>query len=288
MHPYIRPMEFIKRPLRGLLRSLVHAVPVRGRYRSVDLIGPWIAPPAEVPFRLNGFDILLDHQVRQHRLMYYGLYEENMMNFLKKRIRAGDVVLDPGANIGYVTAHCLGLVGPSGHVHSFEPSPSANAHIRRYNSGTDLPNWSLWDMALTDKEGTQTFYDTPRVMVYGYACLSEAAEPKDRVPHEVQVTTVDAFCAQQDIKRVRFLKLDIEGSEWPALKGASRMIREKAIDIIMIETSMPDNGRAIAQRIDTMLRDAGYRSFHVQRNGEIRPMEVMKEVAFREDVIWMF
>ena len=280
-------MEFFKRPIRGLVRSLVHAVPVRGRHRLVDTVGSRIAPPAETPFRMNGFNILLDHRVRQHRMMYYGMYEENIMNFLKERIRPGDVVLDPGANIGYVTAHCLGLVGPSGHVHSFEPSPSANAHIRSCNSVADHPNWSLWDMALTDHEGSETFNDTPRVMVFGYACLSGAADPEDKVPHEVQVTTVDAFCAQQDIERVRFLKLDIEGSEWPALKGASRMIAKKAIDIIMVETSMPGNGRKIAQRIDTMLRDAGYHSFHVHRNGEVHPMEVMTDVTFREDVIWM-
>ncbi|MBS1546666.1 MAG: hypothetical protein JSU02_04710, partial [Bacteroidetes bacterium] len=92
----------MKRPLRQGLRLLVKNVRVRGRYRLVSLVGPWIAPPSGEPLRLNGLNILLDHRIEQHRMMYYGLYEQNMMNFLKRNLRAGDVVLEPGANVAYV------------------------------------------------------------------------------------------------------------------------------------------------------------------------------------------
>ncbi len=280
-------MEFVKSRLRQGLRLFVTNVPVRGRYRLVSLVGPWIAPPSGKPLPLNGVNILLDHQVEQHRLMYYGLYEENMMNFLKRNVRAGDVVLEPGANVGYVSAHCLGLVGAKGHVHSFEPSPAANAHIRRFNQVGEHANWSLWDMALSDHEGTDTFYDTPRVMRFGYACLASAATPKDGVPSQVPLATVDSFCQSHGIQHVRFLKLDIEGSEFRALKGASKMLANGAIDIIMVETNTAGPARPIAERINALLVQAGYRSFHVRRNGTVKPLDVMAMPPSREDVIWM-
>ncbi len=280
-------MEFIKGPARKGLRFMVKTLPLRGRQRLVDLVGPWIAPPIGEPLALNGMFLVLNHQVRQHRMIYYGLYEEGMMNFLSLHVRPGDVVMDPGANVGYVTAYCLGLVGPGGHVHSFEPSPSANAHIRQSNKMGGHVNWTLWDLALTDHEGTGTFYDTPRVMRVGYACLATAATPKDGIPFEVKLTTVDKFCAEQGIQRVRFLKLDIEGSELRALKGAARMLAGNAIDIIMVETATYGTARPIAEKINTLLKDAGFRSHSMRRNGTLRPLDVMAMAPCRKDVIWM-
>lgn len=285
---YIRAMEPFKRPLRGLLRMAVRAFPVRGRYRLVKAVGPWIAPPPNEIFRLNGVNMELDPAIFSHLAIYYGLYEEPLVNFLKRHLRQGDIVLDPGANIGYISAVCLGLVAPTGHVHSFEPSPTANARIRACNNMAEQGNWSLWDAALTDHEGQEVFNDTPRVMRSGYAALASVATPKDSMPHRVSVTSIDAFCAQHNIGHVRFLKLDIEGSELPALQGASDMIANGAIDIIMVETNKTEGvHRKRTEAIGSLLHQAGYSSYHVRTNGSIRPLDVLKDMPYREDVIWM-
>lgn len=281
-------MEAIKRPLRYLLRGIVRAFPIRGRFRLVKIVAPSLKPPPDELFQLNGVNLKLDHDLFFHQLIYYGLYEVPLVNFLKRQLRPGDVVLDPGANIGYISAVCLGFVGPTGHVHSFEPSPTANHRIRQYNDIASHGNWSLWDSALTDHEGHEVFNDTPRVMRAGYAALASVATPKDSMPHEVEVTTVDGFCAREGIGHVRFLKLDVEGSELPALHGAKRMIANGAIDIIMVETNVQEgHHRKQAQAIDDLLRAAGYASHHVLTNGTVGPLDVMKEVSYREDVIWM-
>lgn len=281
-------MEPVKRALRHMVDQAVRTFPVRGRHRLVKWAGPWLAPPPGELFRLNGVVLDLDHALFSHRAIYYGLYEESLVNFLKARLRPGDIVLEPGANIGYISAVCVGLVGPTGHVHSFEPSPTANARIRKDNDLAKHGNWSLWDAALTDHEGQEVFNDTPRVLEAGYAALARAATPKDSIPHPVDVVSVDHFCERHKIDHVRFLKLDIEGSELAALRGASGMMGRGAIDVIMVETNTSAGAhRQIAGNIDKLLRQAGYTSYHMRRNGSIRPLDVMKDVPFREDVIWM-
>lgn len=35
------------------------------------------------------------------------------------------------------------------------------------------------------------------------------------------------------------------------------------------------------------MRRTGYSSYRMRRNGSIRPLDVLKDVPFREDVIWM-
>ena len=98
-------------------------------------------------------------------------------------------------------------------------------------------------MALTDRSGTLTFFDTPRVISHGYAALEGACTPGDRIPVEVSVTSLDDLCAAYGITYIDFLKLDIEDSELPALKGASRMLASRP--------SIPSWSRPRSDRIAT-------------------------------------
>lgn len=281
-------MEMIKAPLRKLLRTTVNAFPVRGRFRLVKWVAPWLTPPPGQLYTVNGVKLALDHDLLFHQLLYYGLYEPNLVSFLRRNLREGDVVLDPGANIGYLSAVCLGLVGASGHVHSFEPSPTAYNRIIAHNNLAAHTNWSLRRMALTDHVGEGIFNDTPRVMKSGYAALQSVNTPLDSMPGVVELTSVDAFCKAQGIDQVRFLKLDIEGSELPALNGAAGMLARKAIDIILVETNTEaGTQRQLAEAIDVLLRKAGYRSYHLTQTGRTRPIDVLKDVPYREDIIWM-
>ncbi len=279
--PYV-----LKTTVRSLLRTLTR-IPLRGRHRLADQVGLWAASDTTEVIRINGVRIELDHRVRQHRMMYYGLYEENIFNFLRRYLKPGMVVFDPGANMGYFAAQCIGLVGAEGIVHSFEPSRTANAQMRRMNDLRGFATWKLWDLALTDHTGEHTFYDTPRVMLRGFACLEGTYDPTDKIPYPVQVTTLDAFCAEQDIERIDFLKLDIEGSELPALKGAERLLQEGRIGCVMVETTLVERTRDLTQQIDDLMRNAGFSSFHASRDGRTRPVVVMTHSTFREDVLWL-
>jgi FkbM family methyltransferase len=51
----------------------------------------------------------------------------------------------------------------------------------------------------------------------------------------VRVTTLDALAEKHAIQHVTFLKLDLEGHELEALKGAKNLLERKAIDAIMFE-----------------------------------------------------
>ena len=277
--------------LRSTLRALTSRVPFKGRYRLADKAGRWLAGDLHEAININGVHVELDHNVLTHRMMYYGLYEENVVNFLKRDLRPGDVVFDPGANIGYFAAVCVGLVGERGHVYSFEPSNAAHAHIVKNNppatgGTTPLPNWTLEHSALTDHSGTMTFYDTPRVMTRGFACLEGTYEPKDRIPHQVEVVSLDDYCGRRNIGSIAFLKLDIEGSELKALKGASGMLAKRAIRTILVETTLLPHTRDLTQEIDDLLRKAGYRSFRALRNGGLVPIDVMAQKELREDILW--
>jgi FkbM family methyltransferase len=269
----------------GGLRWLMKQFPVRGRHRMADMVGQWSAGHSTVR-TINGISVELDRDIQYHRMMLFDLYEENIMNYLRKRLKPGMVVLDPGCNIGYFAAQVQGMVQPGGRVLSLEPSPTCLARVQRLNPPGTVPGWDLLPMALTDRSGTLTFFDTPRVISHGYAALEGACTPGDRIPVEVSVTSLDDLCAAYGITHIDFLKLDIEDSELPALKGASRMLASRAIDTIMVETEIRSDRNALNTQIFKLLRDAGFSAFHVSRNGSTSAIDPEKMPPHREDIIW--
>ena len=56
----------------------------------------------------------------------------------------------------------------------------------------------------------------------------------------MQVTTLDIFCAENGIRQIDLLKIDVEGFEYVVLKGAQNVLMKGAIKAIQIERHMDD------------------------------------------------
>lgn len=61
----------------------------------------------------------------------FGMWEPDLVAFLRRRMRPGDTFIDVGAHIGYVSALASKLVGPRGTVVAIEASPLWPARSRR-------------------------------------------------------------------------------------------------------------------------------------------------------------
>lgn len=146
------------------------------------------------------------------------------------------VIFDVGANVGNYTLAVLKLLGKRGAlVYSFEPSKSAFAKLQ--DNIKDVKNVFLHNTALgAESKNATLFYDKE---ASGFASFYQR-----RLDHfnihmnlneTVSVTTIDDFCRQHNIKKVHFLKMDVEGYELNVLQGASHMIENKLIDFIQFE-----------------------------------------------------
>ena len=277
----------MKKIVRKLLRFALSHIPVRGRHRLVKAIGNKLSKQKEV-ITINGFHIEIDHNEFFSRNVYYGIYEEHLVNFLKSHIKEGDTVFDPGTNIGYMTAICRGLVGTSGHVYSFEPSRTC---YNKLQLNENLANVTLHHAALSDQTGTAAFYDTPIVVTYGYACLENVSTPKDGIRYMVPTFSVDDYCQDNRIDRIKFLKLDIEGAELQALEGSRRMLARKAIDFILVETLINKKVESLREynnKLQQFLGSLGYSPYIIRRNGNLLPVNLSEHDFLRTDIMWKF
>lgn len=146
-------------------------------------------------------------------------------------IRTGDVVLDVGANVGAHAVFFSHLVGASGLVLAFEPIPENVAAMRallarraRFQNVTILPS-AVGDpgAAVSTTVITAPAGDLTQASRARHGAGSWRQTPEVRA-FDCPITSLDRDAAVQELTRVDFVKLDVEGGELDALKGAHRML----------------------------------------------------------------
>jgi FkbM family methyltransferase len=179
-------------------------------------------------------DTDLDSAIKK---MYHGLYQREITSLLKKYLRQGDTFIDVGANIGYISAIGLSLVGKTGEVHSFEPVPRLFKRLLMLQE--DNPEYHIYtnNIALGDDECVSRIAVTNlknigwNTMVPGLMSEETTGETID-----VPVIRLDTYLRSNNINNIRLIKIDTEGYEFPVIKGISGYLRDsKQFPIFIIE-----------------------------------------------------
>ena len=136
---------------------------------------------------------------------------------LDRLMRRGGTAVDVGANQGFF-AYALSTIADR--VVAFEPNPDYALFARVMLRGRA----TVHRLALSDQPGRATFYvpvdhDGTVLHFAGSLKRTHAQFPRNRT-YAVEVRTLDAFA----LADVRFIKVDVEGSEREVLDGARATI----------------------------------------------------------------
>ncbi len=142
-------------------------------------------------------------------------------------LKPGMVVLDIGANIGVYTRFFARLVGNGGKVFAFEPEKRNLMYLKA--STEDLGQVEVVDAAVLDRNGALKLYVSPDLNVDHRTY--DAGD--DRTIVEVRAVAIDDFLPS-DI-RVSAIKMDIQGSELGALRGARRLLEASQRFLVIFE-----------------------------------------------------
>jgi FkbM family methyltransferase len=138
---------------------------------------------------------------------------------LRRTLSPGDVAIDIGANIGIYTQLLSRWVGPTGLVHSFEPSPENFGRMR--SATRKLANVRLSQSAVGESSRRTTLYVSDKLNVDHRAYLPEG-DSRHTVP--IEMIALDDYFKPGE--RVDLIKMDIQGYELHALRGASRVLAD--------------------------------------------------------------
>lgn len=175
--------------------------------------------------------------------------------------RAGDVVVDAGANFGAHTSTFCRAVGHTGQVIAYEPHPQVAQKLKRFR---DLFPWlTVVDKALSDHRGRSDFF---AAKVSGWSSLNGRARPDlEGETITVELETLDEAAAEQPLAALRFIKIDVEGAELRLLRGATGVIRQFD-PLIAIELRWDQVGNSLNDRLNffdwiSQLGSSGYRLY---------------------------
>jgi FkbM family methyltransferase len=127
------------------------------------------------------------------------------------------VVFDVGANTGQSVAKFRRLL-PESTIHSFEPGPRAFRELTSTSRG--LRNVNLVNAAVGSAPGRLTLIENEFTDMSSFLRPSTAAWGEIVAETDVEVTTVDSYCAERGIDRIDLLKIDTQGYEFEVLRGA--------------------------------------------------------------------
>lgn len=204
------------------------------------------------PFWLRDSGRLMDAP----ELLAYVLAEQAWLARIapEHMVRPGDVVMDVGAHVG--TFGDEALRRGAAKVIMIEPDPGNGECIRR-NFAKEIAAGKvlLIPAGAWDKEGSLEF--TTGVANSGTGSFVVAEEIGSKI--KVRVRPIDAMLAEFGIAKVDFVKMDIEGAERQALRGAAQMLARSKPRLMLDAYHLPDDDAVLPQVIRAA--NAGYRDF---------------------------
>lgn len=237
-------------------------------------------PPVPNPVKQLALKLVPRAAQRRIKKWYYPRllrgYSEDQWpeaRIVRKLVAPGSHVVDAGANIGYISLLLSRIVGPTGVVHSFEPVPQTYELLASNLRALGVANVRAQHKGVSDAPGRAQMstpdYDGGGENLYESKLVTRGAPGA----FDVELARLDDVLGV-DAVRVAFAKVDVEGHELAALRGADRMLAAKPALLIEVSGD-PDATGSDAAQLFALLSARGYAAFrfaggvlHPRRSGD--------------------
>lgn len=189
------------------------------------------------------------------QLKRFGAHTRPELAMLLSFVRPGDAVFDIGAHIGTFTIPIAQKVGPAGRVLAVEGFPPTAEVLERNVRLADVADRVVVECLMLGESGET--YEASFNSENTGATRYEVAGP---APAQSQPgTSLDSLVDKHF--RPSVVKLDIEGFEYPALKGAERLLSERPVLYIEVSTEAGARTATPIDNLEQLLRGHGYLMF---------------------------
>lgn len=164
-------------------------------------------------------------------LQEYRGYEPGTVRLFCRLLETKTRLLEVGANIGYYTLLAARQLEDRGEVHSFEPFPPS---FQRLSSNVRLNGFRcvhLNQSAVSNFDGKAPLFLPQDGSLLTPSLLEGFTQQKGHL--DVQVTRLDTYCKEKDLRQVDLVKIDAEGRTLAILQGMGTLLLESKPDLII-------------------------------------------------------
>jgi FkbM family methyltransferase len=169
-------------------------------------------------------------------------------------------IVDGGAHYGSHAA-CFLQLWPSATVHAFEPQPDTLARLKQNFTGNSRVR--IYGCALAESVGEAQFHINEKNHT---SSLLETLEPDAMHPAAtatVPLTSLDAWCVQEKLPPPEVIKLDLQGHELAALRGAQKSLAGVKAIVAEVNFYPRYTGSCLAHEVTAFLYEHGFRMYRL-------------------------
>ncbi len=207
-----------------------------------------------------GFRIAGDQRLIMPRCLYwFGAWEPPLSEWIRRTLRPGDVFVDVGANFGYFTLLAARAVAPGGSVVAVEASPATARRLEENLARNQVQNVRVVRVAAAAEEGAVPFYRAP------WNDAEDSTVPREgtELMGEVRALPLPELLTEDELRRARVIKVDVEGGELGVLRGlapaAAALPSNAQIAVEAHPNMLAPQGASLSDLLE-LLRPAGFRA----------------------------
>ncbi len=241
-----------------------------------------LAKSGELSFRVKTEDVVGRH------IYKYGEHEAEMSAFLRSTIKVqdGDLLVDIGANIGwYSMLYDRLCAGTDARVLSFEPDPANYAMLQHNIALNSADHVQAFQLGLSDNDEGAALHRFSDSNLGRHSLLPI----NDHDSVAVKTARLDDILAGDEFegRTPRLIKIDIEGFELVALRGAPETLLRCPLVILEYSPAYMKRGGIEPAALLHYMRGLGFEAA-VLRNGAPQPIAVDALAASerQQDIIW--
>ncbi len=263
----------IKQALGGRYLSTRHF----WNYELTDIRNSYLSKSTKPKMTPHGFQLVGSRSIH-HVAMQNGTFELEETALFKAQFEQADVFVDVGANIGFYSclARSLGK-----HVVTVEPLSSNLEYVYRNMMINDWRDVEVFPLGMSDKPGVATLYGASST---GASLIGNWAGASQLFQRTIPLSSLDIILGNRFAGQKLFIKIDVEGVEYPVLLGAATVMRMNPRPTWVIETCLnefhPDGTNPHYKDLFHMFWQLGYEARTADgKNNPVLPADVDKWVA---------
>ena len=206
-----------------------------------------------------------------------GHWEGDVLEFLARKLRRGDVVYDIGSNVGLYAVLLANVVGARGQVIAFEPERKSCTRLQENLTLNGLTNVRIFQVALGEYTGEGKLYFSADDLVFSNLIRPRTTNMTHQV---VKVVEGDRFREAENLPIPRVVKIDVEGYEYAVIHGLKHTLSDSSCELISCEvhpTLLPSGVKP--EEVVDLIRSLGFGRIDVHRWHGIPEFHVLAHKA---------
>ena len=178
------------------------------------------------------------------------VFNQDEYNIRKMNFEDGDIVIDIGANVGSVSLY-IAKKYPNVKIYSFEAHPINYKNLIRNIERNNITNIVAHNLAVSHIDNELINITLSPNNTGSSSIFKSSKKDNELLNFDVKTICLDTIISTNNIKKIKFLKLDCEGSEFDILENFKSFNSIEVVNMsVEIHTFMESRGKNVNSLVE--------------------------------------